>query len=210
MLKLSFLLLILLVHGKAFALPEEYCGVPGIIFPDAKARELYEISQQAISNLVRDCFLKGVASSYDSLKETTACVGSPLDCAEAGVENIKNIFLFISQISNEFEKLWSSLDGLGPSEKSEIICGIVGAMAPDIILAILTEGIASGKLGITLSRISLKVQKIMEVLKSSMLVPVKWLAELSEETIDTISKVLKSPFKDNFENDLRKMGCVLR
>jgi len=87
---------------------------------------------------------------------------------------------------------------------------MVGAMAPYIVLALATEGMASGKLGVTLSKISLKLQKIIEVLKSSVLLPVKWLAELSEETIETISKVLKSPFKDNFEHDLRTMGCVVR
>jgi len=69
MMKLSFLLLIFIFQGNALALPEEYCAIPGAIFPAPKARELYEISEQAVLILVQDCFFKAIAGSYDSIKE---------------------------------------------------------------------------------------------------------------------------------------------
>jgi hypothetical protein len=208
--KILLIISAILFSLNSYAMPDDFCSYPVTIIPESTENEMNQISQVEFSALIKDCFMTAAGASYDSVKDVVQCIGSPIDCAESAVEGIAGIYDALSNISEELRKIWGIISTLSPDQARDMLCTVIGAIAPDIVVAVLTSGAGSGKLGFTISKLTLKIKKMVDVLKNTLLLPVKLVAELSDEVLDSISKVLKSSKKKDFELDLRRTGCVIR
>lgn len=169
-----------------------------------------QVSRMAIFNLIKDCALTAANAAWESVKSVGSCIMHPIDCAESAVDGIKNAYHFITNIAEEMRKIWGTISNLTPQQMGEMLCTVIGSIAPDIIVAILTAGAASGKLGITIAKIMLKIKKMVAVLRETIALPIKMLAKLGEEALENIAKAMRSKFKGEFELEIRRMGCAIR
>lgn len=160
----------------------------------------------------RDCIL----TIFDSALETTKgaaksavnCVLDPIDCAEMGIAAVKNVYHFITHLSQELNKIWSSLKKMKASDIPGILCKTIGELAPDILIGILTAGAASGKFGLTVSRIVQKLQRLGNILGEIVGLPLRIFEELGDGAMEILEAILKRGDKQHFLNQLRGSACV--
>ena len=207
---MKLFILILFFHFSAFSWDTDYCPLPQSTHHDFELQAIGEIAQLSYLDVIKDCFFAASEGAYQSVKDVVECVGSPIDCAESAVEGIKDIYRVLENISEELEKLYGSLSNLSPDQVKELICSVIGSMVPDIIVAAFTAGAGSGKIAVTVSKISLKIKKITDLLKYSVRIPIKILNELTDEVLEKLKPILQSSKKSHFENDLKGSGCEIR
>lgn len=177
------------------------------------AKPLNDISRFNIMAAAKDCLLNILNSAWDSAtglaKSVVNCVFHPIDCAKAGIKAVKNAYRFISNLSSELNKLWTNLKAMNGKQITELICGIVGDIAGDVLLGILTAGAASGKLGLTISRVVLKIQKIGKILSHVASLPMKMLRGLGDDMLESLEHILKRGDKDQFMRRMKGGACAL-
>jgi hypothetical protein len=174
---------------------------------------LNDASKFSIISAAKDCLLNilnGVWDATAGLAETAwDCLWAPIDCAESGIKAVKNAYHFISNLSEELNKVWSSLKNMTGPQIAELVCGLVGEIGTDVLLAILTGGAASGKLGLTVAKVVLKMQKLGKILGHVVGLPLKILREVSDEVLDNLNLILKRGDKDALVRQLKGSGCAL-
>jgi hypothetical protein len=177
-------------------------------------KPLNQISKFEILKAVKDCLLNVLNGIWDSTvgvaKSAMDCIWSPIDCVESAVDGVKNAYQFISNLSSELSKIWGSLKNMTGQQMTELLCGLVGEIGTDVLIAILTAGAASGKLGITIARVMLKIQKISRLLGHFVGMPLKLLRELADESMDALEAIIRRGDKDLFMRRIQGAGCAFR
>jgi len=175
---------------------------------------LNDVSKNAILSAAKDCLLSvldGVWNATGGLAESAwDCITSPIDCAESGIESIKGAYHFITNLSSELNKMWTSLKEIPGDELADFICGIVGELGTDVLLGILTAGAGSAKLALTISKVTMKIAKIAKILGKLSGVSLKVLREVSDSVLDQLQKIVNKGDKALLRRQLKGAGCAIR
>jgi hypothetical protein len=177
-------------------------------------KPLNQISKFEILKAAKDCLLGVLNGVWEATvgvaKSAMDCIWNPIDCMESAVDGVKNAYLFISNLSSELSKIWGSLKNMTGQQVMELLCGLVGEIGTDVLIAILTAGAASGKLGITVAKVMLKIQKISRLLGHFVGMPLKLLRELADSSMDALEAIIKRGDKDIFMRRIQGAGCAFR
>jgi hypothetical protein len=131
-------------------------------------------------------FFMGVWDSTGGLISSgISCVTSPLDCASSAVDALANVWTFMSNLVDSVNQMSAAISNLSFQQKVDLICDLVGAIGTDVAIAILTVGSASGKLALTISKITAKISSISKTLRF-ISVSHRRLARLSSKLLDRV------------------------
>jgi F0F1-type ATP synthase delta subunit len=125
------------------------------------------------------------------------CVLSPFECARSAKKAVKNAYIFFSEFTANVSKAFAAFDDMPGEAKAEIICSIIGGIGTDVLLAILTAGAASGKIAITLSKLTSKLSRLAEIGRMAVNIPIGKLAKLSEKYLDKVKQLLSRGYEDD-------------
>lgn len=122
---------------------------------------------------------------------------------------MQNAYNFVTNFASRMNEMWNNLTHMSAQQVGELLCSVLGSLAPDLLVAILTGGAASGRLGPTLARLMLKVRKIAAIVKAGVSLPVRMLVSLGDEALEKLKKIYRNGNKRLFEARLRRSGCAL-
>ncbi|MBH47258.1 MAG: hypothetical protein CME71_03715 [Halobacteriovorax sp.] len=165
------------------------------------------ISGSVILQGAMDCgwgVLKGAWDATGGLVSSAAsCVWSPIECAQSARAAFNNAKNFITNIVEETKSVMNGISALPAAEKVNLICSIIGSIGADVILAILTGGIATGKLGLTMARIVHKVTQIAGIFRKVAYLPAKHLGKMSKAALTKVDEMVELGFGPMLQRRLR-------
>lgn len=113
------------------------------------------------------------------------CVTSPIDCASSAADALSNVWTFMSNLVDSVNQMSAAISNLSFQQKIDLICDLVGAIGADVAIAILTAGSGTGKLAVTISKITAKISSISTTLRF-ISVSHRRLARLSSELLTKV------------------------
>lgn len=190
--------------------PQCYSGVNLPII--AQSTTLAAISTTALMQYSWPC-AKGViqgawAATGGLVVDTGKCVWSPIKCARKAKAAMANAYSFFKNITSKVKSAFKAIDDMPAQAKAEVICGIIGGVGADVLLAILTAGAGSGKLALTLSKVGIKLNKLAQIGKMAVKIPLGKLSKLSQKYLDKVSDLVKSGFGDEVA-ELAMKACKI-
>jgi hypothetical protein len=212
---LTLVLCSFFTHQKAEANTAN-CAMPTMVLASGLVGPMNQASRMAIINTIKDCFLTAANSAWQSIRQTGSdlasaanCFWHPIDCMESIREGVQNAYNFVTNFASRMNEMWNNLTHMSAQQVGELLCSVLGSLAPDLLVAILTGGAASGRLGPTLARLMLKVRKIAAIVKAGVSLPVRMLVSLGDEALEKLKKIYRNGNKRLFEARLRRSGCAL-
>ncbi|PIP89894.1 MAG: hypothetical protein COW01_14585 [Bdellovibrionales bacterium CG12_big_fil_rev_8_21_14_0_65_38_15] len=182
--------------------PESYLPVSA-----QTSRSADTLSSSTLLAGALDCgwgVLKGAWDATGGLVAGAAnCIWSPIECAQSARTAFNNAKHFITNIVQESKAVINGIRGLPASEKVNLICSIIGSIGADVLIAILTAGAASGKLGITIANIVLKVTKIAGIFRRVAYLPAKLLGKMSKVALGKVDELVQMGFGPMLKRRLR-------
>tara|TARA_R110000868_G_scaffold411568_1_gene705399 strand:+ start:12394 stop:13041 length:648 start_codon:yes stop_codon:yes gene_type:complete len=165
------------------------------------------ISSSVILQGAMDCgwgVLKGAWDATGGLVSSAAsCIWSPIECAQSARGAFDNAKRFITNIVEETKSVMSGISALPASEKVNLICSIIGSIGADIIIAVLTGGLAAGKLGLTMARIVHKVTQVAGIFRKVAYLPAKLLGKMSRAALTKVDEMVELGFGPMIQRRLR-------
>ena len=165
------------------------------------------ISSSVILQGAMDCgwgVLKGAWDATGGLVSGAAsCIWSPIECAQSARTAFNNAKNFITNIVEETKTVMNGISALPANEKVNLICSIIGSVGADIILAVLTGGLAAGKLGLTMARIVHKVTQVAAIFRKVAYLPAKLLGKMSRAALTKVDELVEMGFGPMLQRRLR-------
>ena len=95
------------------------------------------------------------------------------------------------------------------TQKAEILCNILGSIGVDVLITAITLGAGGAKLGLTITRILLKLKKITSILGKGLKVPFKFLKKLSDKALKIFKTISDQGNEKLLEKRLKGVGCAI-
>jgi hypothetical protein len=111
------------------------------------------------------------------------------------------------EIGNFFVNAYNSVKDLPTNQQVELFCNILGSIGVDVLIAAVTVGAASGKLGLTIARLLVKLKKIAGVIGKGIKVPFKVLEKVSGDVLRKLKSFDSVEDKAFINRKLRRLGC---
>lgn len=164
-----------------------------------EARRFYEAPRARLG-----AYSRFVGEGMQMLASFSMALGKMmLDPAE-GARVLKEKF---GAIGSFFGDAYKSLKGMPFAAKVDVICNIVGAIGADVLIAAVTVGAASGKLGVTIARLLSKLKKTAVLIGKGVAYPFGVLQKLSGSTLKKLEKIVADGNKDMLDRKLKRKGC---
>lgn len=212
---LLFIFCSLTVFNKAEANAAN-CVLPTMMLASGLVGPMNQASRLAILDTIKDCFLTAANSAWASVRQTGSdfaaagnCFWHPIDCMESIRDGVQNAYNFVTNFADRMNEMWNNLTHLSAQQVGELLCSVLGSLAPDLLVAILTGGAAAGRLGPTIARLLLKVRKVAAIIKSGVTLPIRILSEMTDQGLDYLKKLYRGGDRRRFEATLRRSGCAI-
>tara|TARA_R110002049_G_scaffold277586_1_gene456124 strand:- start:4 stop:654 length:651 start_codon:yes stop_codon:yes gene_type:complete len=165
------------------------------------------LSASTLLNGALDCGWAVLQGAWDATGGLVAgaanCIWSPIECAQSARTAFNNAKNFITNIVEESKAVIDGISGLPASEKVNLICSIIGSIGADVLIAILTAGAASGKLGITLASIAYRITQIAGIFRRVVYLPAKLLGKMSRAALTKVDNLVDMGFGPMLQRRLR-------
>ncbi len=185
--------------------PENYLPVDQQTIQSAQT-----LSGSTILSGALDCGWAVLQGAWDTTGGLIAgaanCIWSPIECAQSARTAFNNAKNFITNIVEESRAVIDGISGLPANEKVNLICSIIGSIGTDVLLAILTAGAASGKLGITLAGIAFRLTQIASIFRRVTYLSAKLLGKMSKAALTKVDELVDLGFGPMLERRLR--SCI--
>jgi hypothetical protein len=174
----------------------EQCMAPASTDPLPKsiAGQLTTFAVDTVVQQIWPCIVGVLQGAWDAtgglVSSAANCVLHPIQCANQAADAFRNGYQFLTNIVTELQKVGSALSHLKTDELIQLVCAVVGEIGTDILMAVLTVGAASGKLGLTVAKIVTKILKIAEVVKKFAGIPVRVLGKLTDDVLDKLEHLV--------------------
>lgn len=146
------------------------------------------------------------ATGVEALWDFSQTLGKMIIDPAYGSKILKEKF---GEIGNFFVKVYNGVASMPLAQKVDLICNIIGTLGVDFLLAAVTAGAASGKLGITAVRLLDKLLDISRMIGKGLKYPFKVLEKFSEKTLKKLESIISSGNKDVFDRKLKRIGCAI-
>ncbi len=212
---LTLVLCSFFTHQKAEANTAN-CAMPTMVLASGLVGPMNQASRMAIINTIKDCFLTAANSAWASVRDTANsfasagnCFFHPIDCMESIREGVTNAYNFVSNFADRMNEMWNNLTHLSAQQVGELLCSVLGSLAPDLLVAIITGGAAAGRLGPTIARLMLKVRKVAAIIRQGVSLPIRILGEMTDQGLEYLRKIYRTGNRRRFEAALRRSGCAI-
>lgn len=192
------------------------CASPSISVGAGLVGPMNQASRMAVMNTIKDCFLTAANSAWQSVRQTgsdlasaASCFWNPIDCMESIRDGVRNAYNFVQNFASNMNEMWNNLTHMSAQQVGELLCSVLGSLAPDLMVAIITGGAAAGRLGPTIARLMLKVRKVAAIIKAGVTLPVRMLVTLGDQALENLKKIYRNGNKRLFEARLRRSGCAI-
>ena len=157
-----------------------------------------------------DCgggLLEGVWDATGGLvSDITKCVGSIIQCASRVRETAGQLRKFFAEISTEINKMSKALSQLPSNDARDLVCTLAGTIGADIAITVLTAGTGSAKLAASIAMFTAKLTRIIAIIKNYAGLPIKLIAELSENTLKKLDEIVRMGYGDDIKRSLTQCG----
>lgn len=192
------------------------CAMPTMVLASGLVGPMNQASRMAIINTIKDCFLTAANSAWQSIRQTGSdlasaanCFWHPIDCMESIREGVQNAYNFVTNFASRMNEMWNNLTHMSAQQVGELLCSVLGSLAPDLLVAILTGGAASGRLGPTLARLMLKVRKVAEMLRLGVTLPIRVLSGMTDKGLEYLKRLYRNGDRRRFEARARRSRCAI-
>lgn len=113
------------------------------------------------------------------------------------------------EIGQFFVNAYESVAGMPANEQAQLFCNILGSIGVDVLIAAISVGAASGKLGVTITRLLLKLKKIAAIIGKGIKVPFRILEKVSDNLLKRLRTFDSIEDKAFINRKLRGLGCAI-
>jgi hypothetical protein len=124
-------------------------------------------------------------------------------------DGVRNAYNFVTKFADQMNQMWQNLTHLSAQQIGELLCSVLGSLAPDLLVAILSGGAAAGRLGPTIARLMLKVRKVAAILRAGVAMPIRILSEMTDQGLEYLKKIYRNGNRRRFELEMRRSGCAI-
>jgi len=147
-----------------------------------------------------------VSTGAQALWDFTKILGSLLVNPTMATKVLSEKF---GQIGSFFSQTYQNIKEMPATQQAQILCNIIGSIGVDVLIAAITVGAGSGKLGLTITKLLLKLKKITKTIGKGLKISFKVLEKLSDKVLDQIQFIIKAGNKNKLQLRMREVGCAL-
>lgn len=147
-----------------------------------------------------------VGEGIDALWEFSKTVSKMIMDPVLGSKILKEKF---GQLGEFFSQAYDNVKAMPFQTKLDVVCNMIGSIGVDVLISALTAGAASGKLGLTVARVFLKIKKISALIGRGITYPFKVMNKLTEKALVDLESIIKAGKKSLFDKKVRELGCAI-
>lgn len=147
-----------------------------------------------------------VSDGAQALWDFLQVLGKMLVDPAYAIQTLKTKF---GEIGQFFVDAYNNIAAMPANQKAQMFCNILGSIGVDVLIAAVTVGAASGKLGVTVSRLLLKLKKIANIIGKGIKVPFKVLEKISDDFLRRLKAFNSVDDKVFINRKLRGLGCAI-